>query len=312
MEGVVDWILRDLLTSIGGIDQCVTEFIRVTTQLVPDKVYYEYCPELKTGGRTRSGIPVLVQLLGGQAGPLAENAHRVAELGALGIDFNFGCPAKTVNRHDGGASLLKNPERLYGILSAAMAVVPSHVPVSAKIRLGYDDPSVCIETAQAVEAAGVKVLTVHCRTKTDMYKPPAFWEWIPRIKEKTNLKIIANGEVWTVDDFRRCQEVTGCDEIMIGRGAIANPFLFKEIKQYSETQSLEKLDNWTGIKMMLPTFFETNQREVSPRFAQSRTKQWLAQISKRNENAKLLFDQLKVMTNPAEFQKQLETGCNLI
>ncbi|MGZ3722706.1 MAG: tRNA-dihydrouridine synthase, partial [Bdellovibrionales bacterium] len=106
MEGVLDWTLRELLSSIGGVDRMVTEFVRVTDLLLPEHVFYRYCPELKQGGRTLAGTPVLVQLLGGQTGPLAENAARAVELGAPGIDLNFGCPAKTVNRHDGGATLL--------------------------------------------------------------------------------------------------------------------------------------------------------------------------------------------------------------
>src|SRR5689334_16302498 len=107
MEGVTDWLMRDLLTSLGGIDQCVTEFVRVTTQLHSKKVFYRWCPELLSGSKTRAGVPVFIQLLGGQPCALATNASRAVELGAAGIDLNFGCPAKTVNRNDGGACLLK-------------------------------------------------------------------------------------------------------------------------------------------------------------------------------------------------------------
>ena len=106
MEGVTDWAMRDLLTEVGGIDQCVTEFLRITDTLMPPSVFEKNCPELKTGSRTRSGTPVFIQLLGGQAEPLAMDAARAVDLGALGIDLNFGCPAPTVNRHDGGATLL--------------------------------------------------------------------------------------------------------------------------------------------------------------------------------------------------------------
>src|SRR4051812_22104705 len=112
MEGVVDWVMRDFLTEIGGIDHCVTEFIRVVNAVYPDHVFYRYCPELKTNSKTRSGVPVFVQLLGGQAEPMALNAKKAVELGALGIDINFGCPAKTVNKNDGGATLLKSCDRI--------------------------------------------------------------------------------------------------------------------------------------------------------------------------------------------------------
>ncbi|MCB0363705.1 MAG: tRNA-dihydrouridine synthase, partial [Bdellovibrionales bacterium] len=117
MEGVIDSVMRDLLTSIGGIDQCTTEFIRVTDRELPDHVFYRYCPELKSGGKTPGGIPVFLQLLGSRPEEMAINAQKAVALGAIGIDLNFGCPAKTVNRHDGGASLLKDPQRLFDVTS---------------------------------------------------------------------------------------------------------------------------------------------------------------------------------------------------
>jgi tRNA-dihydrouridine synthase C len=300
MEGVVDWVLRDILTSIGGIDRCVTEFIRVTDRPIVDKVFYEYCPELKTGSRTRSGVPVYVQLLGGQAQPLAENALRAVELGACGIDLNFGCPAKTVNRHDGGATLLQYPDRIFNILNTVRTAVPSHIPVTAKIRLGFDNPEICIQNALAVEAAGIETMAVHCRTKSDMYKPPAFWEWIPRIKDAARkLNVIANGEIWNNEDFDRCREITGCHHLMIGRGAIANPFIFRQVR--GENIGSE----WADLKDFLPRFFDASTEFKSEFFAQSRTKQWLAQMGKRNSQAAQVFEQIKIEKKPAIFRQRL-------
>jgi tRNA-dihydrouridine synthase C len=316
MEGVVDFILRDVLTGIGGIDQCVTEFIRVTDKLHSPAVIYRYAPELKMGSRTRHGTAMFLQYLGGQAQPLAENAARGAELGALGIDLNFGCPAKTVNRHDGGASLLKTPERIFQIVSAVRRAVPAHLPVTAKMRLGFDDPSQCFENAMAVEAAGASWLTVHCRTKTDGYKPPAYWEWIPRLKEKVSLPIVANGEIWNVSDFWKCAEVTDCTKIMIGRGGVAKPFLFRDIKASIEARRASgsdanlKIATWTDTSAMIPKFFEACTLDVSPHFAQARTKQWLKSLALQNEEAKPLFDELKIFTNPHDFRARLETLCS--
>ena len=100
MEGVIDHTMRDLFTRQGGVDRCVTEFVRINNSLLPPRVFYRMCPELRSGGKTPSGTPVHVQLLGGQPEPMADNAARAVELGAPGIDINFGCPAKTVNRSD--------------------------------------------------------------------------------------------------------------------------------------------------------------------------------------------------------------------
>lgn len=328
MEGVVDFNLRDVLTLAGGIDQCVTEFIRVTDKLLTPAVILKYAPELNMNCRTRAGTPMFLQFLGGQAGPLAENAAQAAELGALGIDLNFGCPAKTVNRHDGGASLLKTPERIFNIVSKVRAAVPASIPVTAKMRLGFEDPSHCFANAEAVSAAQASWVTIHCRTKTDGYRPPAFWEWIPQIKEKIQIPVIANGEIWTTEDFERCQNITGCDRFMIGRGLVANPFLARQIKTaWSKEQSdpqptvdprvhltdpSTQQSSWNEISALLPGFFKACSENKSAYFAQARTKQWLKALSLRNQAANELFNQLKVITNPIEFRTKLESSTFLI
>ncbi len=130
MEGVVDHTMRDLLTSLGGVDRCVTEFVRVSDRLLPPRVFRRLCPELDRGGVTASGVPVYVQILGGQAQVVAENAARAAQLGAPGVDLNFGCPARTVNRSDGGSIILREPERVHAIVAAARKAVPAAVPLT--------------------------------------------------------------------------------------------------------------------------------------------------------------------------------------
>lgn len=315
MEGVADWVLRDLVTSIGGIDQCVTEFLRVTDKLHPHSVFLKNCPELKTNSRTRAGTPVFVQLLGGQAEPLALNAERAAKMGALGIDLNFGCPAKTVNRHDGGATLLKCPDRLYNIIRTVRAAVPAETPVTAKIRLGFDDPSACLENAKAVEEAGATWLTVHCRTKTNGYKPPAFWEWIPRIQEvATQIPIVANGDITSYEDLEKCRAVTGCEQFMIGRAILSDPFVFKNIKACLNFDSERNrphvcIEDWNSTRRLLPQFFAASTLFINDAFATARTKQWLRGLSLRSEHAKAIFDEIKVIKKPHEFRSRLEWHC---
>lgn len=311
MEGVTDWVMRDLLTEIGGIDQCVTEFLRVTDTLYPDSVFYKNCPELHTGSRTRSGTPVFVQLLGGHAEPLAANARRAQELGALGIDLNFGCPAKTVNRHDGGATLLKYTDRLYNIVKTVRESVPKETPVTAKIRLGFDDPSACLENAKAVEEAGANWLTVHCRTKNDGYKPPAYWEWIAKIKQVSNIRLVTNGEIWSLDDFKRCHEAASTNDYMIGRGALKNPFLFQQIKQLSQattaTAAINEADQFFGsVRFLLPRFFKASQEHRHSEFALSRTKQWMKQLATTHASFDSAFNEIKIINDPVLFQNKLE------
>lgn len=315
MEGVTDFVLRDLLTSRGGIDFCTTEFLRVTDKLHPHSIFLRYCPELLTGSKTRAGTPVAVQLLGGHAEPLAQNAVRAVELGALGIDLNFGCPAKTVNRHDGGATLLKSCDRIYKIVSIVRKAVPTQIPVSAKIRLGFEDPSVCLENAKAIEEAGASHITVHCRTKMDGYKPPAHWNWIPKIKQSIkSIPIIANGDIFSVEDFIRCRQETSCNQFMIGRGIMSDPFLFNKIQAFVDSELRPKewtQQEWVVSTEIIQTFFDRSAEYINGHFATARTKQWLRGLSLRSIEAKNLFDEVKIIKNPVEFRQRLMVRSDL-
>lgn len=301
MEGVMDWIFRDLITSLGGVDQVTTEFIRVTHNLHPHKVFYRYAPELHSQSRTRSGTPLFVQLLGGNPEPMALNAERAASLGARGIDLNFGCPAKTVNRHDGGASLLRFPHRLYDITKAVRAAVPSHIPVTTKMRLGFEDTSLCLENAQALHEAGSQVLTVHCRTKKDGYKPPAHWEWLPRIKEKVSIPVVANGDISDLESLQKCQEITGCDRFMIGRAALQNPFLFSEIKNNRCGKPV-----WSQQRSLILPFFRASTEAINDHYATARTKQFMRSMVTHSAEALEVFTQTKALRKPQDFAKKLE------
>ena len=170
MQGVLDPFVRQLLTEVNDYDLCITEFVRVVDQLLPEKVFYRLCPELKNQGFTSSGTPVRVQLLGHHPECLAENAIRAIDLGSHGIDLNCGCPSKTVNGSNGGAALLKQPELIYRATQALRQAVPNEFPVSVKVRLGWDDISQAFEIADAVEQGGATEITVHGRTKADGYR----------------------------------------------------------------------------------------------------------------------------------------------
>ena len=229
MEGLLDHGLRAILTRVGGVDRCVSEFIRVTDQLLPARSFLRVVPELRHGSRTASGVPVRPQLLGSDPACLAENAAQLAELRPAGIDLNFGCPAKTVNRHRGGAVLLDEPELIHRIVAAVRRAVPAHVAVSAKMRLGYEDDARTLDCARAIESAGAGELAVHARTKAHGYRPPAYWESIAGVRAAVRLPVIANGDIWSVEDARRCRAVTGCDALMLGRGMVRSPGLARAI-----------------------------------------------------------------------------------
>jgi tRNA-dihydrouridine synthase C len=304
MEGVVDPYMRELLTRLGGYDYCVTEFVRVTRQRVPQKSLTRICPELKTGGKTVSGTPVIVQLLGGDVETMAATAATAARLGAPGIDINFGCPSKGVNRREGGAILLKEPKRLQAIVSAVRQAVPSGIPVSAKLRLGYDDTALALDNAQAVTEAGASFITVHARTRADGYKTPARWEWLARIREGVNIPLIANGDIRSVEDYWRCREISGCDDVMIGRGAIFRPDLARQIKASQRSEQTTALD-WPGITHLLLAMGERMAVDVESRHVGTRIKQWVAMLKQEYEEAVTCFEQIRRLRCYSEIEPVL-------
>lgn len=295
----MDYHLRDILTRVGGIDHCVTEFIRVVDQEYPDRVFYRLCPELHHGGKTLAGTPVHVQLLGSNPEAMAINAIKAVRLGAPAIDINFGCPARTVNKNRGGATLLQDPESLYEIAAAVRQAVPKHIPVSAKVRLGYTDKSQFLDIAQAIESSDVQWLTVHARTKTEGYRPPAYWDYVAKIKQKLSIPVIANGEIWTTANARQCMHESECDILMIGRGLVSMPDLAAQIKtDYGLMQHLPfKWQQQLNLFLLLVPKME----HLTDKALTDRLKQWLFYFTRHYPEIAELFDQVKRIQEREEF-----------
>lgn len=295
MEGLLDATLRDVLTRTGGIDRCVSEFIRITNTVLPERAFLRVVPELRNGSRTRSGVPVRPQLLGSDPACLADNAARLAGLKPEGIDLNFGCPAKTVNQSRGGAVLLDEPELVGRIVAAVRRAVPAQVPVSAKMRLGYHDDRRAEECALAIAEAGADELVIHARTKADGYRPPAYWDRIAQVRQSLpphlRLPIVANGEIWTVDDARRCQAVTGCSALMVGRGMVTNPGLALAIKGQGGVP-------WSELPPLLLAFWQQVALRVDRRHRAGRLKQWLNYMRRHYPQAQQAFDELRTVQDP--------------
>lgn len=298
MEGLADDVLRAVLTAVGAYDQAVTEFVRVSGTLLPKRAFLRVSPELARGGRTAAGTPVAVQLLGSDPACMAANAARLAQLAPPAIDLNFGCPAPCVNRHRGGAALLGEPALLHAIVSAVRAAVPREVPVTAKMRLGIADTSLAIDCATALAEGGAASLVVHARTKAEGYRPPAHWEWIAAIRTAVRVPVVANGEVWTVADWQRCREVSGCDDVMLGRGAVSDPYLARRIRGLAAPAPTDA--EWQGLLPHVASFWRGVQAKVEARHAPGRLKLWLGYLRRTWPQAAALHAAIRPLRTPAE------------
>lgn len=294
MEGLADDVLREVLTRVAGYDHAVTEFVRVSGSLLPPRAFRRIAPELRAGSATSSGTPVRVQLLGSDPACMADNAAQLAGLNPAGIDLNFGCPAPMVNRHRGGAALLDEPELLHAIACAVRAAVPAHIPFTAKMRLGVVDTARALDCGRALAEGGVVGLVVHARTKTDGYRPPAHWEWVGRIADVVGVPVVANGEVWDEEDWRRCRSVSGATDVMLGRGAVADPFLVRRIRQGGEAPA-DRDAEWAELLPLIGEFWQRVLAKVEARHAPGRLKQWLGLLRRNFPQAEILYAEVRAM-----------------
>jgi tRNA-dihydrouridine synthase C len=310
MEGVVDYEMRDLLTRIGGYDRCVTEFVRVTEQILPNRVYHRFSPELRNGGMTPAGVPVYLQLLGGNAKYMGLNAARAQRLKPPGIDINFGCPSKTVNKSDGGSVLLKEPERVGSIVEAVRDSVDPAIPVTAKIRLGFSHKDFVAELAGRIVEAGANELCIHARTKVEGYKPPAYWSAVKQVTDSVDIPVIINGEIWNTEQARQAQEESGCTDVMLGRSALTCPDLALSIKADQQGEAYTMM-TWPEVLEMLLVYLQ-NSENRHPNFVGNRSKQWLVFLKKRYPEASDLFQRVKRMKEAQEVFSEIDAYMNTL
>ena len=242
MEGVADAPMREVLTKVGGYDECFSEFIRVTDDVLPYKTLLRDVPELSNDAKTKSGTNVRVQFLGDNKETLAMSAKRAIELGAKSIDMNFGCPSRFV--HHGGAMLLKEPELLHDIVASLIDAISGKAHLSIKIRSGFSNKDEAPNIVKAIAQDGVDEIIIHARTRKDLYKEDALdWSLIKDLHSlSNNINIVANGDICSFDDGQRCAGQSLCDRLMIGRAALMIPNIGHVIKEnakvFSSAQTL--------------------------------------------------------------------------
>ncbi len=243
MEGVGDRTFRKAMASVGGFDEAVMDFLSVPKNAhIPSLSKKYQADEL-------SPIPLAAQLMGSDPELMADMAKEMERRGAHRIDLNCGCPSNTVTGNGAGSSLLKDPNLLHTIAKAMANAVS--VPVTVKMRSGYGDTSLFKENLLAAEESGIKFLTLHPRTKVDGYGPPAKWELIAEAKSLLKIPVVGNGDILTVEDALNMLKQTKCDYLMIGRGSVANPFIFHQIKAHfagtTYTPTWEALYNYLQV-----------------------------------------------------------------
>ncbi len=288
MEGVMDWRMRDIICGLGGFDLCVSEFVRVVNLTLPTRSFLKLCPELERGSQTPDGTPMRVQLLGQDPHAMAANAARAVALGSPGVDINFGCPAKLVNRHGGGASLLAFPETMQQIVAAVRAAVPAEQPVTAKMRLGCDDAKGAVECAQALCEGGAHWIVVHGRTRAQGYRPPVDWESIARINDAVPIRVIANGDINSPETYKKCREISGCRDVMVGRGVLSIPNLAEVLLGRAEPLP------WGEVVKLMAQYTRFEQERMGDKYLSGRLKQWMKHLCEHYPEARLAFEKARV------------------
>jgi tRNA-dihydrouridine synthase B len=240
MEDVTDISFRLVARQLGA-DAVYTEFIS------SEALIRAAAKSMKKMATLPEERPVAIQIFGGDPDVMQEAARISEAAGPDFIDINCGCWVKNVAGKGAGAGLLKDPARMEKMVRSTVDAVK--LPVTVKTRLGWDHESINIlDIAPMLEQAGAKALTIHCRTRSMGHSGQADWTWIPRIKERVSIPVFLNGDVCTPEDADRAFRETGCDGVMIGRAAISNPFVFKQIKDffnagsYAEPTILERVE----------------------------------------------------------------------
>lgn len=204
--------------------------------------------------------PIGAQLFGSKAETLAEAARIVQDTGFDTVDLNLGCPAKRVVGCNGGSGLLRDLPKIGEIFQAVRKAVT--IPFTVKFRLGWNDAQiVCVELARMAESEGLNAVALHARTREQGYSGQARWEWIAAIKQAVQIPVIGNGDIRTPEDAAAMVAQTGCDGVMIGRSAAANPWIFRQIAQYTETGAYEQ-PTFSDRHHMIRAYFEMLLAEV--------------------------------------------------
>lgn len=273
MEGVGDECFRKAMASVGGFDEGVRDFLRVPANPHIPSLAAKYQSDELTP------IPLAAQLMGSEPELMALMAREMELRGAPRVDLNCGCPSNTVTGRGAGSSLLKDPSHLYEVAKAMVDAVS--IPVTAKLRSGFEDTSLFKENLCAAQESGIRYLTLHPRTKVEGYGPPARWDLIAEAKALLKIPVVGNGDILNVNDALKMLAHTGCDALMIGRGSIINPFIFHEIKAHYSKQPYKY--SWEDLCRYIAVYRKETPTIISEKSKIGKMKQLMGFIFKSND-----------------------------
>lgn len=285
MEGLGDRSFRKAMGAIGGFDEATTEFLRVPMNAHVQSLAARYQSD------EISPIPLAAQLMGSEPELMAAMAREIQARGAPRIDLNCGCPSNTVTGRGAGSSLLKDPELLFANAKAMCTAVS--VPVSVKMRSGFDDISLFRENLLAAQESGVCFITLHPRTKVDGYGPPARWDLIAEAKSILKVPLVGNGDILNVQDALRMLKQTSCDALMIGRGSVINPFIFHQIRAHFEDKVFQP--SWEAFEKYFAAFLSEVPEGSTKKGRINKLKQLLSMLFKGTEL--LMSRRMEMLTN---------------
>jgi len=222
MEGVTNAAVREVLASYGPVGLVCTEFVRIAGEKISR-------PYLERQVEKLPHVPLSVQVMGNDPELLAEAGAVVAQAGADVVDLNLGCPTSNAAKKGVGAALLKQPELLSRLLRTMRSSVPGRL--SAKLRAGFDTTDEALTNAHLVEDSGLDFIAIHPRRGVDSYRGSADWRIVERVKRELSIPVVGNGDVWYAESALRLFELTKCDAVMIGRPALRNPWIFRQLSE---------------------------------------------------------------------------------
>ncbi len=256
MSGVTDTVFRRFIKNLGGCGLIMTEFTSADGVLRDQRVQGRYLHFYE------DEHPISAQLFGSSPSVLADAARLVEDLGFDLVDLNLGCPAKKVVKCNGGSGLLRDLPLIRQIFEAVRAAVK--IPFTVKFRAGWnDDEIVCVELARMAESCGLGAVALHARTREQGYSGNARWEWIASVKQAVKIPVIGNGDIRSPEDACAIVAQTGCDAVMIGRMAPANPWIFRQIEQYASRGNYDTPSEADRYQM-IRTYFQMLLEEEMP------------------------------------------------